>query len=71
MLDNTVTSQYAHTLTVAGRLGGLYECRVSNIKPSTAVKNITVYGMFTYNYVTVWCLKSDLIAHILSVMLTQ
>ena len=45
MLDNTTTSQYTHTLTVTGRLGGLYECNVSNDKPSTAEKNVTVHGM--------------------------
>lgn len=47
MLDNTVTAQYTHILTVTERLGGLYECSVSNNKPSTAVKNFTVHGMFT------------------------
>ena len=52
MLDNTVTSQYTHILTVTGRLGGLYECSVSNTKPSTAVTNITVHGMFIHT--TMW-----------------
>ena len=56
MLDNTVTSQYTHILTVTGRLGGLYGCSVSNTKPSTAVKNITIHGMFN-NYVTAWWLN--------------
>jgi len=33
VLDNPVTAQYTHTLTVTGRLGGLYQCTVSNNKP--------------------------------------
>ena len=35
VLDNKVTAQYIHTLTVTGRLGGLYTCTVTNNKPST------------------------------------
>ena len=34
VLDNRVTSQYTHTLTVTGRLGGLYTCTVANNRPS-------------------------------------
>ena len=36
VLDNATTAQYTHTLTVTGRLGGLYTCTVSNNKPSMA-----------------------------------
>ena len=36
VLDDPVTAQYTHTLTVTGRLGGLYQCTVANNKPSTA-----------------------------------
>ena len=50
MLDNTVTPQYTHILTVTGRLGGLYKCSVSNTKPSTSVKNITIHDMFIQLY---------------------
>ena len=32
---NGVTAQYTHTLTVTGRLGGLYTCTVANNKPSS------------------------------------
>ena len=34
VLDDRVTAQYTHTLTVTGRLGGLYTCTVANNKPS-------------------------------------
>ena len=30
VLDNAETAQYTHTLTVTGRLGGLYTCTVAN-----------------------------------------
>ena len=32
VLDDPVTAQYTHTLTVRGRLRGLYQCIVSNDK---------------------------------------
>ena len=44
MLDDPVTAQYTHTLTVTGRLGGQYQCTVSNMKPSETVSNFTVKG---------------------------
>ena len=44
VLDDPVTAQYTHTLTVTGRLGGLYTCTVSNNKPSSASASITVTG---------------------------
>ena len=34
VLDDPVTAQYTHTLTVTGRLLGLYTCTVANNKPS-------------------------------------
>ena len=34
VLDDPVTAQYTHTLTVTGRLPGLYTCTVENNKPS-------------------------------------
>ena len=45
VLDNRVTSQYTHTLTVTGRLGGLYTCTVANNKPSEDLAQLTVQGM--------------------------
>jgi len=44
VLDNTTTAQYTHTLTVTGRLGGQYQCTVSNSKPSTATAQLIVAG---------------------------
>ena len=35
-LDDPVTAQYTHTLRVHGWLGGLYQCIVTNDKPSRA-----------------------------------
>ena len=42
VLDNRETAQYTHTLTVSGRLGGLYQCTVSNNKPSSASAQLNV-----------------------------
>ena len=36
VLDNSITAQYTHTLTVTGRLEQCYTCTVSNNKPSMA-----------------------------------
>ena len=44
VLDDPVTAQYTHTLTVTGRLGGQYQCTVSNNKPSEDSANFTVRG---------------------------
>ena len=46
VLDDRVTAQYTHTLTVTGRLGGVYTCTVANDKPSEAQSNITIQGMY-------------------------
>ena len=46
VLDNPTTSQYTHSLTVTGRLGGLYTCTVANNKPSNASVQLTVEGMY-------------------------
>ena len=42
LVDNHTTSQYTHTLTVTGRLGGLYTCTVANNKPSQSIAAITI-----------------------------
>ena len=52
-LDNRVTAQYTHTLTVTEILVGLYTCTVSNDKPSTASVNITLQGI----QVSITCLS--------------
>ena len=43
-LDNSITAQYTHTLTVTGRLGGLYTCTVANNKPSSDTSSLRVKG---------------------------
>ena len=43
VLDDPVTAQYTHTLTVT--TGGEYTCTVSNNKPSSDSANITVPGI--------------------------
>ena len=46
VLNDPVTAQYTHTLTVTGRqLGGLYTCTVSNDIPSEDSTNIILSGM--------------------------
>ena len=45
VLDDPVTAQYTHNLTVIGRLGGLYKCTVTNDKPSTGVAERRIQGI--------------------------
>ena len=45
VLNDPVTALYTHTLTVTGRLPGLYRCTVKNNKPSTKSNFFTVQGM--------------------------
>ena len=45
VLDDPVTAQYTHTLTVTGRLGGLYTCTVANDKPSQDSAQLRVQGI--------------------------
>ena len=47
VLDDRMTAQYTHTLTVTGRLGGLYTCTVANNKPSQNSAEFSVQGMVT------------------------
>ena len=44
VLNNATTAQYTHTLTVPGRLGGIYTCTVSNAKPSEVVARFSTQG---------------------------
>ena len=44
VLDDSINAVYTHTLTVTGRLGGLYQCTVSNNKPSIASSSIYIQG---------------------------
>ena len=44
-LINAVSAEYANTLTVTGRLGGLYTCTVTNeVTPAPPSASITVQG---------------------------
>ena len=47
VLDDPVTAQYTHTLTVTGRLGGQYQCTVANNRPSQDSASFNVQGMYT------------------------
>ena len=48
VLDDPVTAQYTHTLTVTGRLGGLYTRTVANeVTPAGASDTLTVEGIST------------------------
>ena len=40
VLDDPVTAQYTHTLTVTGRLGGLYTCTVANDHPVIQLSSV-------------------------------
>ena len=42
VLNDPVTAQYTHTLTVSGREPGEYTCTVANNKPSSANASITI-----------------------------
>ena len=46
LLDNRTTSEYIHTLTVTGRLEGLYTCTVANNKPSKSKATFNIEGLF-------------------------
>ena len=57
---DTTAPQYTHTLTVTGRLGGLYTCTVTNEKPSVDSEQLTVEGIIML--IIMWmCLESFLI----------
>ena len=47
VLDNSTNAQYTHTLTVSGRLPGLYTCAVALSSDSA---NITIQGMQLYSF---------------------
>ena len=47
VLDDQVTAHYTHTLTVTGRLPGLYNCTVQNNKPSVASGTFVIEGLYT------------------------
>ena len=50
VLNDPVTAQYTHTLTVTEILLGLYTCTVTNNKPSNDSANITLEGTIQLHY---------------------
>ena len=65
VLNDPVTAQYTHTLTVAGRQGGLYTCTVSNNKPSMVSETLTVRGWLSPHALTkssIVCVQCCLVA---------
>ena len=64
MLDNAETATYIHTVT--GRLGGDYQCNVSNNKPSSRLASFTVQGTCTYihEYVYIALHGARMILHV-------
>ena len=65
VLNDPVTAQYTHTLTVTGRLGGLYRCTVSNNKPSMVSKTLTVRGWLSPHALStssIVCVQCSLVA---------
>ena len=61
VLDDTVQATYSHILTLNERLGGLYQCVVSNNKPSEDNASIIVQGTCTlHNYIIVYCVSLHL-----------
>ena len=44
VFNDVTTAQYTHSLTVTGRLGGDYQCTVSNVKPSSASESLRIQG---------------------------
>ena len=53
VLDDPWTAQYTHTLTVTGRLPGLYTCTVANNRPSSDSADITVQGKYKLHVVSI------------------
>ena len=46
VLDNAASADYTHTLTVTGRLPGLYTCTVANSIPSEDSTSTMFSGMY-------------------------
>ena len=50
VLYDPVTARYTHALTVTGRLGGEYQCTVSNNKPSQGSTGFSVQGTISEDW---------------------
>ena len=44
VVNDVTTATYTHTLSVTGRLGGDYQCTVSNAKPSSDLASFRIQG---------------------------
>ena len=55
MFNNAVTAQYTHNLTVTWKLGGQYQCNVTNIKPSISIADLRIQGIAQVYVITVVC----------------
>ena len=44
VFNDAETATYTHILTVTGRLGGDYQCTVSNVKPPSASASLRIEG---------------------------
>ena len=55
VLNDATTAQYTHTLTVTGLVRGLYQCNVSNDKPSQA--SCGLYVGFQSKYYMRHCIQ--------------
>ena len=49
---NNAIAQYTHTLTVTGRLGGQYQCNVTNNKPSISVAQLKLQGIVEVYFIS-------------------
>ena len=70
VLNDAVTAQYTHTLTVTGRKEGLYTCTVFNDKPSTVTVSYNVQGTCTYTLESI-CGNPHIFSVIASLQLLQ
>ena len=69
VFNDVATVQYTHTLTVTGRLGGDYQCTVSNVKPSSPSASLRIQGtaykllhsnsVYTCIYIMYMCINSN------------
>ena len=65
VLNNAVEALYTHTLTVTGRLRGLYTCTVIN-KISTSSTNITIQGLYGILFSYIYTLYDRSVEYIIT-----
>ena len=54
VLTDAMKARYSHILTLDKRLGGLYQCVVSNNKPSEGNASIILKGTLDYYHIVVY-----------------